>query len=96
MLKAAVIAWGGPSDEKVLREIGHDLVEALNAAEAAGFTSAAPRLREIVEVMREPFKAHWFRYEKPDAFALPGDFAQVVEALTILDEELRAKLWPDE
>ncbi len=96
MLKAAIIAWGGPPEEKFLREIGHDLLEALNAAEAAGFASAAPRLREIVEVMRDPFKAHWFRYEKPDAFALPGDFAQVVEALDVLDKELRAKIWPEE
>ena len=93
MLKAANVAWGGPSDDKFLRDIGHDLVKAFDAAEAAGFASKAPRLREIIEVMRQPFKAHWFRYGKPDTFALPGDFAQLVEALTVLDEELRMKIY---
>lgn len=95
MLKAAMIASGGPSDDKSLREIGHDLIAALNAAEAAGFETEAPRLRDILEVMREPFKAHWFRYGRPEKFALPGDWVQVVEALDSLDGELRAKLWED-
>jgi len=96
MLKAAIVAWDGPSEEKSLRDIGHDLVKGFEAAAAAGFRSEAPRLREIIDVMNEPYKAHWFRYGRPENFALPGDFVQVVEALTVLDEELRARLWSKE
>ena len=95
MLKAAIVAWSGVEDEKFLRlDIGHDLIRALDAAEEAGFHSAAPHLREITQVLREPYKAHWFRYGKPDEFALPGDFVQVVTSLDVLDGELRARLWP--
>ena len=86
------MAWGGPSDDKSLREIGHDLIKALDLAEAAGFNSAAPNLRDILNVLHEPFKQHWFRYGRPDEFGLPGDFAQVVATLEVLDEELRARL----
>ena len=93
MLKAAIVAWGGQADEKSLREIGHDLVKALDTAEAAGFKSEAPNLRDILRALQEPFKQHWFRYGRPDKFALPGNFAQVVAALEVLDEELQAKLW---
>jgi hypothetical protein len=71
MLKAAIVAWGGPSDDKSLREIGHDLIKALDLAEAAGFNSAAPNLRDILNVLHEPFKQHWFRYGRPDEFGLP-------------------------
>lgn len=92
MLKAAIVAWGGPSDDKSLREIGHDLIKALDLAEEAGFNSAAPNLRDILNVLHEPFKQHWFRYGRPDEFGLPGDFAQVVATLEVLDEELRARL----
>jgi hypothetical protein len=93
MLKAAIVAWGGPSDEKSLRALGHDLTGALDAAEATGFVSQAPHLRDILSVMQEPFKQHWFRYGRPDNFTLPGDFAQVVALLEVLDAELRARLW---
>ena len=93
MLKAAIVAWGGPSDEKSLREIGHDLIKALDSAEAAGFNSAAPNLRDILDVLNEPFKQHWFRYGRPDKFPLPGDFMQVVVTLEVLDDELQARLW---
>tara|TARA_R110000772_G_scaffold46876_5_gene107075 strand:- start:2642 stop:3118 length:477 start_codon:yes stop_codon:yes gene_type:complete len=92
MLKSAIVAWGGPSDNESLRKVGHDLVKALDTAEAAGFESKAPNLRDILEVLHEPFKQHWFRYGRPDKFALPGDFAQVVAALEVLDEELRSRL----
>lgn len=93
MLKAAIVAWGGPSDDKFLRAIGHDLIKALDEAEAAGFKSEAPNLRDILNVLHEPFKQHWFRYDRPDKFTLPGDFTQVEAALEVLDEELRARLW---
>ena len=35
MLKAAIVAHDGPSDERSMREIGHDLVIALDRAEPA-------------------------------------------------------------
>ena len=92
MLKAAIVAHGGPADDKSLQKLGHDLVEALDTAEHLGFVSGAPRLRSIVEVLQKPYMAHWFRYSRPDEFELPGDFAQVIEAITVLDEELRAIL----
>ena len=97
MLKAAVVSWGAIEDEKFLRnEIGHDLVRALDEAEKVGFQSAAPHLREILQVLREPYKAHWFRYGKPAEFSLPSDFTQVIESLDTLDGELRARFWPNE
>lgn len=58
MLKAAIVAWDGPANDKFLREIGHDLVKGFEAAAEAGFRSEAPRLREIIKVMNEPYKAH--------------------------------------
>ena len=93
MLKAAICGWDGACDEKRLREIGHDLLATLDAAEVAGFHSSAPRLRDLLEVLQEPYKAHWFRYLHPEQFPLPGDFVQVVETLATLDDELRTKLW---
>jgi len=95
MLKSAIVAWGGPSEEKSLRDVGHDLIKALDTAEAAGFESEAPNLREILMVLQKPYEQHWFRYDRPSKFALPGDFAQVVAALEVLDEELRARLWAE-
>ncbi|WP_309621299.1 hypothetical protein [Novosphingobium sp.] len=95
MLKAAIVAWSGQCDEKALRDIGHDLVKAKEAAEAAGFKSEAPNLQEILNVLNEPFKQHWFRYGRPTKFKLPGDFTQVVAALDVLDAELRIRLWAD-
>jgi len=96
MLKAAMIMSGGPFDRKSLLDIGHDLTKALDEAEKVGFRSNAPRLAHIVQVMREPYKAHWLRYDRPEEFQLPGDFEQIIEALEVLDEELRARLWGDE
>lgn len=94
MLKAAIVAWGGPSDERALRDIGHDLTKALNIAEEAGFRSEAPHLRELVEVLGEPFRRHWFRYERPDQIELPGSFEQTIASLEVLDHEIRARfLW---
>lgn len=96
LVKAAIVAWGGPSDEKSLRAIGHDLIAGLDAAEAAGFKSAAPSLRGLLNVLNEPYKAHWFRYGRPNEIPLPGDMKQVVETIAVLDEELQTRLWVDE
>ena len=97
MLKAAILASDiDVNDEFLRKEIGHDLIKALDKAEDVGFRSQAPNLRQIVEVMHPPYKAHWFRYERPEQFELPGDFVQIVEALKTLDEELQAKFWGEE
>lgn len=97
MLKAAICAHGGDSSDRALKVIGHDLMAAHEAAKAAGFTSEAPYLDEIIALVQEPYKAHWFRYgqQRPEAFPLPGDFEQVVEMFGWLDEELRVVLYPD-
>lgn len=95
MLKAAIVEWSGDKNEKLLRYVGHDLIRAIDEAERFGFHSAAPHLRDILAVLHEPFKAHWFRYERPEGFPLPGDFEQVVETLDILDRELWVRIWPE-
>ena len=93
MLKSAIVAWDGGADAKYLQnQIRHDLVKALDEAEKRGFASQSPHLREIVEVMQKPYFKHWFRYQRPDRFALPGDFDQVVQLLQVLEAELTAKL----
>ncbi|HYI47615.1 MAG TPA: hypothetical protein VEX35_04040 [Allosphingosinicella sp.] len=90
MLKAAYVACGGSPDDKHLsREIGHDLVRAFELANERGFQSDAPRLREIAEHLNEPYKAHYFRYDRPNEFPLP-DFTQMIEAMEVLDRELEA------
>lgn len=89
LLKAAYVAAGGPGDVRHLRNaIGHDLLVALEMAEQQGFHSEAPHLHEIVGHMNEPYKNHHFRYDQPNEIALP-DFNQMLEAIAILDEELR-------
>lgn len=93
MLKSAIVAWDPKATAEFLRkEVSHDLVTALDAAERRGFKSQAPHLRELVEILRDPYKQHWFRYERPDQFRLPGDFDQVVETLKVLEGELATKL----
>jgi hypothetical protein len=44
--------------------------------------------------MVDPYKQHWFRYERPEQFHLPADFDQVVETLNVLESELATKLKP--
>lgn len=89
LLKAAYLVLGGPNENKELLRIGHDLNEALGKAEERGFRSNAPNLREIVDLLCEPYIAHNFRYDMPDELPLP-DFMQMVEALQVLDDELKA------
>jgi hypothetical protein len=87
-LKAAYVACGGDADDRHLqREIGHDLVVALDRAEGLGFQSEAPHLRDILGVLREPYKAHYFRYRRPEEFQL-HDFRNLEQALVALYEEL--------
>jgi hypothetical protein len=91
MLKSAVLALDPEANEKYLRDdLRHDLVKALDAAEARGFVSNADHLRDIAAVLRDPYGKHWFRYGRPEEFALPDNFDQVVETLKMLDDELTA------
>lgn len=87
LLKSTYVAYDGPTDKKQLLNIGHDLELALDEAEKQGFNSEAPRLREIAQILREPYMAHYFRYDRPEEIPLP-DFVQMVEALQTLDGEL--------
>jgi hypothetical protein len=68
LLKSAYVQLGGTRD---IRELGHDLVESLNEAEAAGFSFTTPHLRWIVERIRGAHLAHVFRYGGPDTMDLP-------------------------
>ena len=89
-LKAAIALHDKDADLKFLKnEIGHDLVKALDAAEARGFAPEAPNLRAITENLREPYLMHHFRYERPEQMPLP-DIAQVIEMFAVLDEEYEA------
>lgn len=86
-LKAAVVLNQEGADLKFLKNhIGHDLIVALETAEANGFSSNAPNLRDIAEHLREPFMKHFFRYERPDVMPLP-EITQVIEMFAVLDEE---------
>ncbi len=89
MLKSAVLTLDPKADEKYLRDaLRHDLVKALDAAEERGFVSQADHLRDIATVLRDPYGKLWFRYGRPEEFALPDNFDQVVETLNVLDGEL--------
>ena len=94
MLKAAIVEWSGDADNRQLRDLGHDLPMVLSRAEEEGFRSTAPHLREILNVLNEPFKRHWLRYNRPENFELPGDFNQVTDTLHILDEEIGIRIRP--
>lgn len=96
MVKSAIVAWDAEADAKYLRnEVGHDLIAALDQAEARGFTSSAPNLRALLDVLREPYKQHWLRYERPDQFELPSSFDEIVPILETLYSEVRTKLDAD-
>lgn len=93
MLKSAIVAWDQEVDAEYLRnEIGHDLIRALDRAEARGFETQAPHLRALLKLLRAPYKQHWFRYSRPEQMDLPGNFEQVVETLEIFENEIAEKL----
>lgn len=93
MLKSAISACDSDVDRGYLQNaIGHDLTKALDEAEARGFASRAPHLRGLVSLLREPYKQHWFRYERPKQMKLPGDFEQVENTLSVLHDELSERL----
>lgn len=91
MLKGAVVALDLDADGKYLQnKIGHDLVAALDQAERRGFKSRADNLRQLVNVLSEPYRQHWLRYERPDRFDLPDNFDQIVVILETLEEDVGA------
>jgi hypothetical protein len=93
MIKAAIVAWDLTVDADQLQNtVRHDLVTGLDEAEARGYASQAENLRELLVALRKPYRQHWLRYERPAQFELPDDFDQIVPILTILYEEVRAKL----
>lgn len=95
-LKAAYIYHGGDANERHLRrEIDHDIVGALDFAEARGFCSRAPNLRAILEHLREPLLNHSFRYVRPNEMDLP-DPLHVLVAAQALDDELRPLFWGED
>lgn len=97
MLKSAIVAWDGEVDASYLQsKVGHDLVTALDEAEKRGLQPQDAYLRKVVEILREPYRRHWFRYERPQQMMLPSDFDQLVQMLAALEGQLAAKLKPDE
>lgn len=91
MLKGVVVALDPNADANYLqKEIGHDLVAALDEAEHRGFISRADNLRQLVDVLRQPYRQHWLRYERPDRFNLPDNFDQIVAILGSLEEDVGA------
>ena len=88
LLKAAYVRFGGDPDPSHLRSaIGHDLVKALNQAEAVGFQSDAEHLAEIIGHLSEPYRLHFFRYSRPAEIALPSEEA-IFNAFESLDRQL--------
>lgn len=100
-LKAAFLLHGGQPQE-MQREIGHDLVRALNKAEERGFKSAVDNLRWVIERIRDPHQTHQFRYGGRDTFemaALESSFPrleQLVNEVCNLIEAILPKAEPGE
>lgn len=91
MFKAAFVASGGDGSDQSLKRIGHNLDCCLHEAKEQGFVSHAPNLTEIIRVMGVPYRKHFFRYARPDEFAVPN-LQQVFECFAVLDDELREKI----
>ena len=94
LLKSAYLAHGGDPEKLGVRGIGHDLIAALDEAEARGFKSGVEHLRWVVERVREPHLAHQFRYGGMDEFEMP-DLKHTLAALNGLARELQALLFPE-
>jgi hypothetical protein len=95
LLKAAFVAHGGDQRKLGAKGIGHDLGEALNAAEESGFRSGAPQLREIVDLLQSPHREHHFRYGGMNEFPLPANLDDVVASLHHLASEIQELLYPE-
>lgn len=92
-LKAAVTILNPVVDDKYLgKEIGHSLKTAYQKAYESGFVSNAPHIEHFVEIMEQPYTAHWFRYQIPKEMELPGKFDEIVKMLEQLEIEVRALL----
>lgn len=71
------------SEERMLCQIGHDLVRGLRDAEAAGL-SVTSETRKHVELLSPIFQDHTLRYLSFDVVELPAD------PITILQEHINA------
>ena len=75
LLKVAYLAHGGDVQMLTRRNgkgIGHDLVRALDYAEAAGFVSSVEKLRWTVEHLNPMHEQHRFRYGGSDYVEMPS------------------------
>ena len=88
MLKAAYVKYGGIPDPNHIRmKLGHDLRKALREVKNLGFEPAGDHFEEIIEIISEPYKCHYFRYSRPRKFPLPNDEA-IFSALADFDRQL--------
>jgi hypothetical protein len=55
------------------------------------FASDAPYVREIVELLREPYKAQHFRYSRPKQVLLPP-YSATNKMFAVLDREFATAL----
>ena len=94
LLKTAYLAHGGDPAKLGNRGIGHDLIAALNEAEAVGFRSEVITLRWIVEHVRAPHLVHQFRYGGMGTIEMP-DLNLTLEAMNGLAYELRPLVYPN-
>lgn len=92
MLKAAVCSVETECSPKDLKSLGHNLLDAVDRVEKGGFEHDMAAVRNLAEIMQEPYLSHWLRYEHPDQIPLPGDFDQVQETFRLFDEALEAKV----
>ncbi|KUO57313.1 MAG: hypothetical protein APF78_05235 [Sphingomonadales bacterium BRH_c3] len=92
MLKAAVCSVEAEISPNDLKRLGHNLLDAVDRVERGGFEHDMAAVRNLAEIMQQPYLSHWLRYEHPDQFPLPGDLDQVQETFRLFDEALEAKL----
>lgn len=92
MLKAAVCSVEAESSPNELKRLSHNLLDAVDRVERGDFEHDMAAVRNLAEIMQQPYLSHWLRYEHPDQFPLPGDFAQVQETFRLFDEALEAKV----
>lgn len=92
MLKAAVCSLEEEISPNELKRLGHNLLDAVDRVEKGDFDHDMAAVRNLAEVMQQPYLSHWLRYEHPEQFPLPGDFAQIQETFRLFDAALEAKV----
>jgi len=88
-LKTAFLLHGGETTRLAngKRGIGHNLTEALNAAEERGFRSSVTNLRWTIEQLAPSHQEHYFRYGGAENVDLP-DLATSLPMLNMLVTEV--------